>query len=111
MKVLILIIALLPLHAKASDYMLIGSLTLHAVDWMQTRQIAKSSRYQEDNILLGHHPDVKAVNAYFILTGVILIQAHYLLPKRLRNTLHIFYMLNQTAFVLSNANIGVKIRF
>ena len=52
------------------------------IDWAQTRYIAKNpERYFEINMILGKHPSVGAVNAYFSVCVVATCAAAYLLPN------------------------------
>lgn len=56
-------------------------LTLHVIDWGQTRYIAlHPDRYFEINPLLGEHPTVKTVDNYFLVTAAVSTSVAYLLP-------------------------------
>lgn len=84
----------------------------HAVDWGQTRYIAKHPQdFRELNPFLGEHPSVGRVNTYFALTGL----AHYAIsryipaPKRrVWQSVTIGFAVGTVAH---NHSIGVKIDF
>jgi hypothetical protein len=64
----------------ADTYREVAYQSVAAVDWLQTRQIAKTpTKWQEQNNLLGRHPSVSAVNHYFLVTGI----GHALLSNHL----------------------------
>lgn len=87
-------------------------LTLHALDWGQTRYIARNpDLFYERNPILGDHPSVGRVNTYFALTAI----AHYgvsqwLSPsnRRIWQTVSIGFA---AGTVNANYNIGVRLDF
>lgn len=84
---------------------------LAAVDWIQTRQIAKNPSYWEQNPLLGNHPSVSKVNEYFALTGL----AHYYIATQLSvHTRHIFQGASisiEVSVIAHNYAIGLRTTF
>jgi len=58
------------------------SSALIAADWLQTREIATNGDYAENNVLLGDHPSLGQVDAYFAgaMLGQFLV-AHALPSK------------------------------
>lgn len=87
-------------------------LVLHAVDWGQTRYIAKNpDRFYEQNPILGKHPSVGRVNAYSALTSV----AHYGVSQWLSPANRRIWQSVTIGFaagtVAHNYHIGVKVDF
>lgn len=101
-------------------------------DWGQTRQIASQytqhtmvynadgsstevfggrPRWREINPLIGSHPSMGRVNTYFI--GSLLVHNGIMiaLPKKYRPCYAGSVTAIETYFVISNDNIGIKIRF
>lgn len=69
-----------------TDYALgAAALAVTAVDWGQTRYIARHpARFQETNAILGPHPSLGAVNTYFISAIALgAVIAHHL-PRQQR---------------------------
>ncbi|HBE81080.1 MAG TPA: hypothetical protein DDW65_25320 [Firmicutes bacterium] len=86
-----------------------GLLVLRIVDWGQTRTVALNpDNYRELNPILGQHPDLGEVNAYFsvlILTDILI--AEYANPK-----VHKFWQIIQITpelWCVGN-NINLKLR-
>lgn len=53
-----------------------------AIDWMQTRTIAKNpDRWYETNVVLGKHPSVDKVDIYFASVIAANIGLHWILPR------------------------------
>lgn len=102
-----LILFALALPVKADEWLTLN-LFVHAIDWQQTRQIVKSDTVFESNRLLGRNPTNQSVDTYFLLTGIIMIETHYLIPKKYRTTANVFYLFNGLRFVLNNHSIGVR---
>lgn len=51
---------------KEDTYRQAGFVAVTGVDWLQTREIAKSpGKYRETNPILGEHPSLEKVDAYF----------------------------------------------
>jgi hypothetical protein len=90
----------------------ITSTTLLIVDWGQTRYIAKHPElYQENNVILGKHPSVGRVNAYF---GTVIV-GNLLLADWLSTRNRKLWLGTVTAVELvvtaHNRNIGIKLSF
>jgi len=48
-------------------------LTLHTIDWAQTRTIARHPEmYRETNVFLGEHPSTGRVDRYFVLSKFLI---------------------------------------
>jgi hypothetical protein len=61
----------------------VTALAAHAADWNQTLQIARNpNSYYERNVVLGSHPSVSQVNAYFAVSAIgLLVLSQYLSPQ------------------------------
>lgn len=86
--------------------------TLAAVDWLQTRNIARApTKYYEQNAILDSHPSVGRVNGYFALTGL----AHYFiadaLPEKYRAPFQYVSIGIEVGAVAHNFSIGVSAKF
>lgn len=96
-------------------------------DWAQTRQISSQpefsrpadrtirsytqTRYREMNPILGEHPSTRAVNTYFVTYIITHTTISYLLPKPYRTIWQSVFVGVEIAYVRSNYNIGLKIKF
>ena len=86
--------------------------TLHLMDWKQTRMIAKNpGAYYETNTILGEHPSVGKVDAYFLTTLAGQIAATYLLPPKARRIWQMTWISIEKGYVEDNLNIGLVVRF
>ena len=91
----------------------------HAIDWRQTRYIAKNpDKFYERNPILGKHPSVSDVDKYFAITAIAHSGVSYLLPNKSTifgkeiNPRRLWQMLTigaQTAVIGNNFRIGVRI--
>ena len=93
----------------AKDYFLETALLFHGVDWLQTREIVKDSRYTESNPVLGKNPSLKQVNVYMASTALILTGIHEILPVSLKQKFRFAWMFNNAVYVTSNLSLGVRI--
>jgi len=85
---------------------------IHALDWGQTRYIAKHpDEFSERNFILGDHPSVGQVNTYFVLTGAL----HYWLMRRVepetRKLLQWVTIGFGASNVANNYHLGVRVGF
>lgn len=98
--------------SKADKALFATSSVLLATDWAQTRYIAKHSDiYHENNVLLGKHPAVGTVNAYFAGTLVAnYLLMDYLSPENRKYFQYVLIGVEGTA-VAHNAHIGIKLDF
>jgi hypothetical protein len=87
-----------------------------AIDWSQTRQIAKGftnprtgNRVIESNSLLGAYPSTKDVDKHF-MTGVLLTGAvACLLPPEYRRPLLIGAGVVELGFIINNRKLGLSL--
>ena len=84
-------------------------LTLHTIDWLQTRTISKQQYYYEQNMVLGRHPNMDRVSAYFATTAL----AHYLIADQLspewRKGFQYICIGISGGAVLNNISLGIKV--
>lgn len=86
-------------------------LTLKAVDWLQTKEIARNPNYYETNPVLGKYPSQNEVDIYFLSTAIIHTGIAYYLPKEYRRIWQCIFIGIQAGHVSHNINTGVKIHF
>lgn len=93
-------------------------LSLHVVDWGQTRQIAKIStephgihNYYERNSFIGSHPTVSRVNEYFILTGIGHLLIADALPKGWRDAFQYITIGTEIGIIRRNYSMGIRVNF
>lgn len=82
-------------------------------DWGQTRYIANHpQQYHEAfNSILGEHPSIKRVDAWFLGSLAVSNGIMTALPKKYRPYYAGGVASKETYFVVSNNSIGVKIDF
>lgn len=87
-------------------------LVIHAVDWGQTRNIAKNpSQYAELNPFLGVHPSVSRVDNYFVLTGLAHVGISHVLPSEWRKGWQYVTIGIGGANIARNHSIGLRVSF
>lgn len=87
-------------------------LILHAVDWGQTRNIAKNpDDYYEFNPLLGRHPSAKRVDSYMLVSGLTHTAISYVLPSDWRHAFQRVTLSVKAGFVQHNFSIGLRIDY
>ena len=122
MKILVLIILLLiffPTSSYAGDWSPsdtkreVAYLTLHIIDWAQTRDIARNPREgrKESNPILGPAPSVGEVNSYFMATGLGHLAISYLLPSNPRFMWQGFTITIEAFVIGHNYSAGVGFDF
>jgi hypothetical protein len=96
-----------------TDYALTGAaLAALAVDWGQTRHIAKNpSRFDEKNPLLGTAPSVGKVDTYFVGAMLGTVAVARLLPRDYRRLFLAGTLSMELSVIDQNRSIGVKIEF
>ncbi|MFZ2541846.1 MAG: hypothetical protein WAW75_08745 [Gallionella sp.] len=86
-------------------------LTLHTMDWAQTRNIARNPNYHEQNAILGKHPSVGRVDGYFALTGLAHFAVAYYLPTEYRKAFQYVTIGIEGGAVVHNFSLGIGVRF
>lgn len=86
-------------------------LTLKAVDWLQTKEIARNPNYYELNPILGKYPSQNEVDLYFASTAIAHTIIAYYLPKKYRRIWQCVFIGIQAGCVGHNINAGINIHF
>lgn len=90
----------------------IAYLLLHAVDWGQTRNIARNPHeYYEFNPLLGEHPSVKRVDSYMLASALTHTAISYVLPPKWREAFQQVTLSVKSGLVDHNFSIGLRIDY
>ena len=116
---LILAFVLVPSPSRAADpwettdYALAGAaLAALAVDWGQTRYIAKNThRFTETNPMLGSTPSVGKVDTYFLGAMVGTVALAHVLPSDWRQLFLAGTLAVEIGAVSQNRSIGIKMAF
>ena len=96
-----------------TDSLLLGTaLTTLAIDWGQTRDVARRpERYTEANPILGRHPRVSRVDRYFALSMAGTVGAAAVIPVSYRKWFLGGLTLLETAVIVDNHRMGLRVRF
>lgn len=87
-------------------------LALCAVDWLQTRNIARNPHsYRERNRILGDHPTVPQVDRYFSSLAVAHVAIAKVLPSKMRKPFQYLSISFEVGWVRKNYLIGVSAKF
>jgi len=113
------LLALAPAIARASDPWTTADswregayLTLHAIDWAQTRNTARNpDRWCEDNVILGNHPSAGRVDRYFALTALAHVGLAATLPASWRVPFQYVTIGVEVGAVAKNFSLGLGMRF
>src|SRR5262249_25262017 len=116
---LILALVLFPSLCRAADawettdYYLAGAaLAALAVDWGQTRHIAKNpQRFTETNPILGSSPSVGKVDTYFVGAMVGTLALAHVLPGDFRQLFLGGVLTLELGVVQQNRSLGIKMAF
>lgn len=86
--------------------------TLHVLDWMQTRYIAKHpEEFHETNRNLGRHPSTREVDRHFIALGTLQLAAVALLPTTYRAWFQTATIYVEASAVQGNMELGIGFSF
>ena len=116
---LILAFVLVPSPCRAADpwdttdcALAAGALAALAVDWGQTRHIAKNPlQFNETNPILGTNPSVGKVNAYFVGSMVGTIAIAHVLPSDWRQLFLGGVLALELGVTQQNRQLGIKMAF
>ena len=87
-------------------------LSLHTIDWGQTRNIAKNPElYREVNPVIGEHPSTGRVDGYFVATALLHTGIAYVLPAEWRKGFQYVTIVIEAGVTNRNRNLGIKIDF
>jgi hypothetical protein len=95
-------------------YREVAYLTLHTIDWLQTREIAKNpDKWTEQNPIIGSpHPNIDRVDGYFALTALLHVGVAYALPAEWRKGFQYVTIARETYSVTRNyLSVGIRIPF
>lgn len=86
-------------------------LTTMAVDWGQTRYIARHpDRFRELNPMLPDHPTLGQVNRHFLVGTALMFAAAHYMPTYRTGMLQVWFGLGVIG-VARNAHLGVRFEF
>lgn len=117
---LCLLLAISTAHAgeddwtRADTYRETAYMTLHTIDWLQTRSLAKHgwpNGHYEANPVLGTHPSVKSLDAHYIITSIGHLWIAHLLPADWRVAWQYIAIGDAGGAVINNHMLGVRIKF
>lgn len=112
MKYLIIIILLFPFTVQAWDKQEIALeviwQTLHAVDWLQTQEIASNDDYYETNLLIGKYPSRGRVNTHMALFAVGHVAISHFMPDKYRKYWQGISIVVKGGYVVHNYSIGIR---
>ena len=98
--------------SREDTYRETAYLTLHTLDWAQTRNIARNpNKWHEQNAILGTHPSVSQVDRYFIATAALQFAVAYYLPTEYRKAFQYVTIGIEGGVVAHNFSIGIGVRF
>lgn len=89
-------------------------LTIQAMDWNQTRHIAKHPEtYSEVTIdsIIGKHPSTKNVDAWMLSTMILHTGLVYILPSSTRKVFQYTSIVMKGDAVAKNYVIGLRVKF
>jgi hypothetical protein len=118
MKTIILVLLLATMPAMADDWTIADKqreavyLALHAIDWAQTRTIARNpDRWYEVNPILGEHPSVGRVDGYFAVMALAHIAVSNALPTRYRTAWQYVSIGFEAGVAGHNLSLGIGVKF
>lgn len=86
-------------------------LALHAIDYFQTKEIARNPAFKEYNPILGEHPSSGRINTYFALTAIGHAAISYVLKPKYRRYWQFVTIGIQSYTVCHNYHVGVRFSF
>lgn len=118
LRIILMVMALAASTAHADDWRTedtqceIAYQVVAAMDWAQTRNIARNpGRWEEQNPVLGKHPSVGEVDAYFAVMGVLHYAVSEALPVEYRSAWQYVSIILESRSVVNNYSIGLSMRF
>ena len=79
-----------------------------AVDWLQTKEIARNDDYYERNPILGENPSQTEVNLFFLAGSILETGAVHFTKSEYRPYVQTIFIGVNSAFVIHNYSIGVR---
>ena len=118
LRVFVLSVALLAGSAQADDWTTADTqreavyMVMHAMDWAQTRTIARNpDKWGEANPILGRHPPIDRVDAYFAMAALTHVAVSAALPIEYRSAWQYVSITIEAMYVMHNVSAGVNIKF
>jgi len=122
MKRLLLALLLVSTQAVADEYTTADKqreavyLTLHVIDWAQTRTIARNpDKYAEGGVVasrvIGAHPSVGQVDAYMVGSALLVMAVSRALPAEYRRVFQYVTIGDSAYSVGRNFSIGIWVGF
>mgnify|MGYP006863133829 FL=1 len=97
---------------RADTYRQVGVVGLSGIDWLQTRKIAQNpDRWYERNPVLGRHPSIEKVDAWFAGTIAVNTAVAMILPPGWREGWQYVSIGWEGTMVGNNMSIGLGIGF
>jgi len=96
--------------SKADKWREVAYLSVHTVDWLQTRG-ADWERFYETNPILGNAPGRGRTDIYFITTGLLHVAVTHIIPADWRPWWQYISLGFETGVVANNYRIGMRINF
>ncbi len=117
--IFLLVVLLVPLKVGAADqwsardkYLETTFLAIDLMDWGLTRDVAvRDKEYHEYNPILGKHPSLDQVNAYFLATAMAHVGIVHFLPKEYRPWFQLLTIGASGYCVANNFSLGLRLRF
>jgi len=117
-KLIILILLILPVAPVCADewtqkdtqYQVVF-IALTAVDWLQTKEIARNPRFSETNPLLGGNPNQQKIDIYFASSILAHTAISYYLPRKYRRIWQVCWIGIEAGTSWHNVAAGVRIEF
>lgn len=95
---------------RTDKKLLVAYSVFHVIDWGQTRTIAMHpEHWHEVNPILGAHPSIGRVNAYFIATYAGNLLLARILPDKWRKLYLTGATMIEFGFAAHNASIGLHV--
>lgn len=99
-----------PIEEPEIPNLIVPAIFVHGLDWLQTRKIQESNKWEEKNRFLGKEPEVLEIDLYFIGTAASMyVLSEYIIPKKYRGTFTTGLLFNGLTYVLGNRQKGIRI--
>lgn len=85
-------------------------LTIHGIDWLQTREIVGNDEFHETNPRLGEDPTEREVDKYMLFSTGLVVSVTHILPQSWRKYWLMFNIGLSSAKVEHNYNVGIRIK-
>ncbi len=86
-------------------------LAITAIDWLQTKEIARDPAHKESNPILGSNPGQNEIDMYFAGCAIAHTAIAYYLPRKYRRIWQYVWIGVEAGYVGYNYNAGIRINF